>query len=154
MKNAMTYYEKFSQNFTLEIQFHRKNTAFQCYWWKYQNTDIWLNFQLKLKWKILKHFARTKHWAAFRKLFSPPHQIKASYEKIYRNIQTVAFPVFQGCSCRSSRNDAVQIFLLRPTTNMFAGKSLKCCGIIFFTMLSELRFVKWARFCEGNCIVK
>ena len=29
-----------------------------------------------------------------------------------------------------------------------------CSRSIFFTMLSELRFVKWVRFFERNCIVK
>ena len=29
-----------------------------------------------------------------------------------------------------------------------------CCGSIFYIMLSELRFVKWLRFFERNCIVK
>ena len=67
--------------------------------------------------------------------------------EIHRIIQIFSFPVFWKCSSRAFRNGAVQIFFLIPTRNMFVGKFVKwvsfglCCGSIFSTMLSDLRFV-------------
>ena len=64
----MTFYEKFSHSVILETQIFWKISAFQCYWWKCQNVEIYLNFhKFQLKWKTLKHFTRPKQWAAFMK---------------------------------------------------------------------------------------
>ena len=50
-----------------------KISAFQCYWWKYQNAEIWLNFKkFQLKGKVWKHFTRPKQRVALRKLFRLP----------------------------------------------------------------------------------
>ena len=74
-------YEKFSHNFILEVRIFWEISVFQCYWSKYQNAGIYLNFQkFLLKWKVLKYFTRPKQRVASRKLFAPPpsHQVKAS----------------------------------------------------------------------------
>ena len=131
---------------------------------------IFKNFNFK--WNIVKHFARHKKWAALRKLFSllPTQpssdkillrlQNKYFYKEIYRNIQTFAFKVLQECSYWASRKGAVQIFFLTPNRNMSAGKCVKSKRFlavlrsILLPMSSELRFVKWVRFFERNCIVK
>ena len=54
------------------------------------------------------------------------------------------------------------MFFLTPERNMFAGIFVKserlffwlCCQSMLFSMSSELRFIKWVRFYELNCIVK
>ena len=101
--------------------------------WQYYSEQK--NFEkFQLIWKIVKHFTRTKQWAALRKLFSlsppriPPHRIllrlcnKHFHKEIYRNIQKFAFKVLQESSCWSSGNCAVQIFFLTPNRNIFVGK--------------------------------
>ena len=101
-----------------------------------------LNFQKrKFKWNIIKHFTRSKQWAALRKLLSldPPLILpdkillrlwnKDFLKEIYRNIQTFAFKVLEECSSWVSRNGPLQIFFLTPNRNMFARK-----------------FIKWERF--------
>ena len=35
----VTSYEKFNHNLTIEVQILWKDLAFQCYWWKYRNTE-------------------------------------------------------------------------------------------------------------------
>ena len=97
-----------------------------------------MNFQkFQVKWKIAKHFARTKQRAASVKLFSlPPSHLpldkillrlwnKNFLKEIYRNIQTFALKVFQECSSWASRNGAVQIIFLTLNRNMLAGKFVK-----------------------------
>ena len=128
-------------------------------------SKCWKNFQkFQLKWKFLKDFTRPKQRTVLKKLFSPSTDksflclwSKNFLTEIYRNIQTFAFHVLRECSFWVPRNRAVQ-FSLTPTKNMFAGKFLKwiwlCCWSIFFIMLSEVRFLKWVRFFECNCIVK
>ena len=81
--------------------------------------------------------------------------------EIFRNIQIFAFQVLQECSSRSSRNGAVQMLFLTPSRKMFAGTFFYYIlnfwlfyKSLFFTMLSEFRFVKRVRFFEGNCVVK
>ena len=72
--DKVTFYEKFSHSHTLEIQIVWKSSSLQCYWWKYWNAEMYLNFKnFQLKWTILKHiFTGPKQWAIFWKLFSPP----------------------------------------------------------------------------------
>ena len=79
--------------------------------------------------------------------------------EIYRNIQTFAFQVIWEYSSWACRNGAVQMVFVTPTKSMLAGKFLKVgkvfgCVTGVFIMISELRFVKWVRFFEWNCIVK
>ena len=78
---------------------------------------------------------------------------------MYRNIQTFAFKVLQECISWKSRNGVVQIFFLTAHKNMIAGKFVKSgfwlyFGSILFSMSNKLRFVKWVRFFQRNCIVK
>ena len=85
---------------------------------------------------------------------------KKSLMEIYRIIQTFAFKMLQECSSWASRNGVVQMFFLTPNRSVFAGKFLKSERLLavlrkhIFSTSSELRFVKWVRFFEGNCIVK
>ena len=87
-----------------------------------------MNFQqFQIKWKIVKHFARPKQWATFRKLYSlppfhpPPDKTllhlwnKSFLKEIFRNIQTFAFKVLQECNSWTSRNGAVQYFFWHQT---------------------------------------
>ena len=96
--------------------------------------------------------------SVWRKLFSaPPNKRflrfwnKKILTGIYWNAQTFAFQVLRECNSWASRNGAVQMFFLEPIRNMFF---LLCWVSIFFITLSELRFVKWMRFFEWNCIIK
>ena len=131
-----------------------------------------LNFRkLQLEGKIVKHFMRPKQRAALKKFFrlppthSPPDKIllrlwsKNFLIDIYRNIQIFAFKVLQGCSSWASRNGAVQMFLLKPNRNMFAGKVKKVFASVarayYFqcqVKIWMLRFVKQVRFLELNCL--
>ena len=80
----LTSYDKCSHNLTIEVQT----------FWKISANFIDRGFQkFQLKWKILKHFARPKQWAVFRKLFSIPSDKnllrlwnKSFFTKIYRYI--------------------------------------------------------------------
>ena len=57
----VTFYEKFSHNLNLNIT---HISSFQCYKWKYQHSEKYLNFKkIRLKWKIVKHFTRPKQRA-------------------------------------------------------------------------------------------
>ena len=101
--------------------------------------------QFQLKWKNLKHLTSSKQRSVWRKLFSSPTDNsflrllnKTFRTEIYRNIQTLAVQVLRE-----------SFFWHQPETFFWL-----CCGSIFFIMLSELRFVKWVRFFERNCIVK
>ena len=119
--------------------------------------------KFQLKWKILKHFMRPEQQrGALRKLFSlPPDKswTKISlqrYAGIYRHLLSKCFEnaVFECLEMVQFR-----CFFLTATRNMFAGKLVRSFlavlqEYIFFKMLSELRFVKWLRFFEQNCIVK
>ena len=81
-------------------------------------------------------------------------------KEIYWNIQTLAFKVLQECSYWASRNDVIQFFFWHQVKtclleNLWSGKGFwLCCGSILFSMPSEYRIVKWARFFERNFIVK
>ena len=94
-----------------------------------------MNFEkFQLKWKIVKHFTRSKQRAALRKLFSLPQSPipsdkillhlwnKIFFREIYRNIQTFAFKVLKESSSWASGNGAVQMIFLTPNRNIFAGK--------------------------------
>ena len=80
--------------------------------------------------------------------------------EIYRNIQTFAFRVLQKCSSFASRNGAAQMFFWHQAEtclleNLWSQKGFwPCCGRILFSMSCELRFLKWVRSFERNCIVK
>ena len=91
-----------SHSLTLEVQIAWEISAFQCCRWKYRNAEKLLNFQkFQLKWKIVKHFTRSKQHAALRKLLSlhplliPPAKILLRlwkniflrrYTEIYRHL--------------------------------------------------------------------
>ena len=68
-----------------------------------------------------------------------------------REYKDIFFEVLRECTTWTSRDGAVQIFFSETNHKYFCRKMCKmsvfwlCCGIILFTMLSELRFVKWAR---------
>ena len=64
------------------------------------------------------------------------------------------------CSSWVSRNGAVQCFFWHKTEK-YKVESLQrekgfwlCCGGILYSISSELKFVKWLRFLQRNCIVK
>ena len=130
-----------------ESDFLWEMLEFECYWWKYQNSEILLNFQnFQLKWKILKHFTRPKQRAAFRKLFSPPPD-KIYIRRctgIYRHLLFQCFAnavsrFLEMMKCKffsntNQKNVCLKIFK--------ASRFCLCCGSIFFTLLSKLRFVK------------
>ena len=99
---------------------------------------------------------RSKQRATLGKSFcvnpNDPPLDKVLLREIYRHFLST-FPW-------ASRNGAVQMFFLTSSRNMFAGKILSqkgfwlyCRSVSFWTP-SELRFVKWVRFFERNCIVK
>ena len=84
--------------------------------------------KISIKMKYCKAFTRPKQRAALRKLISLPqptaHQVK-SYFDLGTNIflprcteQTFAFKVLQECIYWSSRNGAVQMFLLKLNRNL------------------------------------
>ena len=96
MRNLTTI-QNCMENFSVLILHYR---------WNYKNAEKWLNFK-KFQWKIVKHFARVKQRAAFRKLFSlspthPPNQIKSYYSLeqkfYYGDIQKYIDTYFQGGS--------------------------------------------------------
>ena len=108
------------------------------------------------KWKIVKHFTRPKQQAALKKLFSLPpsqplltHQVKSYFFfgiKFFLpryTEQPFAFKVIQECISWASRKGAVQIFFLKLSKNMFAGKFVKSEG--FLAMLREpiIFNIKW-----------
>ena len=111
------------------------------------------NFQkFQLKWNIVKHFARSKQWAAL-KTFSlpqahpPPDRTFSEkyffFKEIYRNIQTFAFKVLQECSCWAPKNGVVQIFFLARKRNMFAGNFVKSERFLFAFREHIIFTVKW-----------
>ena len=101
-----------------------------------------------------------------------PNQIKCYYvsgtriflqrcTEIYRYIEKyTAFKVLQECSSWASRNDTVQMFFWHQTEkcwpeNLSSEKGLWLrCESILFSVSSELRFLRWVRFFERNCVVK
>ena len=125
----------------------------------------------QLKRKIVKYFARSKQRAALRKLFSlphpTPHQIKPYYVfgikiflrryiEIYRHLLSICFK-----NTVLGRQEMVLNKYFSDTKQKHVcWKFVKSenfwprCGSILFSMSSELRFVKWVRFFEQNCIVK
>ena len=132
--------------------------------------NSWISKKFKLKWTVLKHF---KQWTALRKLFSPlpppsppavesflRHWNKNFLTEIYSNIKTLAFNYFENAVLWVL--EMVQrkcFFWYQPKTclleNWLSERGfLLCCGSIFFALLNEMRFVKWVRFFEQNCIVK
>ena len=58
------------------------------------------------------------------------------------NIQKIAFQVLRECSSWVPRNGAVQMSCL-PEKCKVSKVFWLCCASIFFTMLIELRFLKW-----------
>ena len=109
--------------------------------------NSWISKKFKLKRTILKHF---KQWATLRKLFSPPpdksflrHWNKNFLTEIYSNIQTPAFQVLRKSNSLVFRYGAVQMLLLTPTRNMFAGKLVK--WVRFFAVFREyiFRIIEW-----------
>ena len=131
-----------SHSITLEVQIAWEISAFQCCRWKYRNAEKLLNFQkFQLKWKILKHFTRSKKQAALSKLLSlhPPLIPQAKillrlwkniflrrYTEIYRHLLSKWLKnAALGCQ------EMVKCKFFFPDThrNSFAGK-----------------FVKWERF--------
>ena len=126
----------------------------------------------QLEWKIVTHFTRSKQRAALRELFIPyspnipPNKILlrlwnkyflGSYSEIYRHLlsnwfENAVFSVRKWCSW---------IFFSDTKQKHVYWKSWKvkkvfwlCFRGILFSMSNELRFVKWVRFFERNCIVK
>ena len=62
--------------------------------------------------------------------------------------------MLQECYSWALRNGAAQLFF-QPNKNTFSGKFVKWERFLaVFSMWSELRFVKWMRFFERNCIIK
>ena len=128
-----------------------------------------MNFQkFHLKWKIVKHFARSKQWVTLRKLSSLPPSLpsqdktllrrwnKSFLKEIFRNVQAFAFKVLQECSSWASRNGACNIF----SDTKQKHDCWKICevrnifGCVARALSSELRFVNWVTLSERNCIVK
>ena len=103
--------------------------------------------KISIKMKNCKTSYKVHTASLLRKLFSlvpthPPSDIillrlwnKNFLTEIYRNMQTFAFKVLQKCSSWASRNDAVQMFFLTPSRNIFAGKFLM--SERFLTVLRE-----------------
>ena len=161
----MTSCEKFSHNLTLEVQIVWKISVFQCYWWKkYRNAEKFPKISIKVKnfttFYEAQIASRLKRITQAPSLPFPPDKSFLRLwntdflTEIYKNIQAFAFQVFRESSSWTSRNSAVQIFLLTWTRNVFPGKFVKwvrflvwlfCWGSIFFTMLSEWKFVKWVK---------
>ena len=128
---------------------------------------------LKISMKIrnCKTFSEPKRRATLRKSFCvTPNDPsldkillrlwnKISLTGIYRNIQTFAFKELEECSSWASRNGAVQMFFWHQTETCLLEKFLSqkgfwlYCGSMLLSTPSELRFVKWVRFFERNCIV-
>ena len=114
--------------------------------------------------KMLKNIWISKNFNCFK--ISPDKRSLRLWNKyflteIYKIYKTFAFQVLWKCSSWASRYGAVQMFFLTPTKNMFLGKFVKWVRFlavlreyIFYNVLKELRFVKWVRLSEQNCIVK
>ena len=93
-----------------------------------------------------------------------PHPIKFYYlsgTKIsLRRYGEIHRYLLQECSCWASRDSAVQFFFWHQTEapSMENLQSQKvfwlCCESMLFSMSIELRFAKWLRFFEQNCIIK
>ena len=95
-----------------------------------------------------------------------PHQINAtSLQQVfsYGDIQKYTEISFQNASTKQFmrvKKWRRANFFLTINRNMFAWKFVKsesfwhCCGSILSSMSCELKFVKWVRFFEWNCIVK
>ena len=112
--------------------------------WKYQNA------KQKLKIQKFKTFYKSQAAICLMEIIQPSHQIKAPYVS-WTNAQEYTDMCFPSAP-RIGRLEMVQcqcFFWHQPKTFFWLR-----CGSIFFIMLSELRFVKWVRFFERNCIVK
>ena len=142
----VNFYEKFSHSLTLETQTVWEILVFQCCWWKYQNAEIYLNFQkVQLKWKIWQD----PNSELPSRSYQPTNRYKLLTET-YRNIQAYPFAVFRECSSCGGHGEMVQhnFFLTPANQKHVAGKFVKWvgiwlyCGGILFTMLNESRFVK------------
>ena len=113
----MTFYEKFSQNLTLEVQIVWKISAFQCYK---------INEFPKISIKMIncKAFYKAQTASCLKGNHSsfPSLRLwnKNFLTEINRNIRTFTFKVLQGCTSWASRNGAVQMFFLTTNRNMFA----------------------------------
>ena len=108
-----------------------------------------------LKMEILKHFTRSKHPVALRKLFRPPPDKislrlwdKSFLIEIYMKNIDIAFKVLPECSSCASGNDVAQKFFQTPTRNMFAGKFVK--WVKFLAVLWQYIFynVEWVENCK------
>ena len=98
MVNLFLYWEKVTI-LSLKSKLFGKFSAFQCYWWKYQNAKKQFKYKkFQLKWEILKDFTMPKQQqASLRKSFSlPPGKswTKVSlrrYAGIYRHLLPKCF---------------------------------------------------------------
>ena len=125
-----------------------------------------MNFQkLQLKWKIPKHFARPKQRCALRKLFSLPHPTSHQITPYYLNFlkelcRQLLSNCFKNAVLRRQEMAQCKYFFWHQTEtclleNLESQKGFWLrCGSILFSMSSELKFIKWMRFFERNCIVK
>ena len=127
----------------------------------------WKTVDFPFKMKIAKTFCEAQPTSRVKEFISSPTrqkfpkslEQKFSYGDIQEYIDS-CFQLLRECSVWKSRNAAVQMFFLRSTGNMYTRnfvewvRFLAVCSSIFFTIMSELRFVKWARFFEQNCLVK
>ena len=106
--------------------------------------------------KIIKHFTRPKQRATLRKLFC----LTTNHPQLDKILLRLWNKKFLMEIYIDSQSASRMQFLGVKNRNMFAGKFLSqkgfwlCCGSILFSTSSELRFVKWVRLFEPNCIVK
>ena len=174
-------YEKFSNRLIAEERIVWKISVFYCYRWKYSNCWKIVEFlRISIKIKNYKTFYEAQTANRLKKIEetvqSPPPPIspdkillfllflwnKHFLREIHRNIQKYALKVLQDCISWASRNGAVQMSFVTSSRhqtclqgNLWSEKGFwHFFGSILFSMWSELRFVKWVRFFEQNCIVK
>ena len=123
--------------------------------------------KILIKMKILKHFTRPNSEQP-EENYSASHQIKVSHISGTKIFSLIFTGIYKHLLSKCLEN-AVLGRLERVQWKCFFWHTTEACLLenlqaeegfwlfcrsIFFTILSELRFVKWVRFFELNCIVK
>ena len=157
--DKLTSEAKFSHNLTVEVQ----NFSVSI-----------LLMEVSKRWKIVeatKISIKMKNFKTFyeaQTAIKAPHQIRGSnisgtkiflrrFTGIYRHLLSNGLK-----NAILGRLEMVQckcFFWQKPEpcllVSLWSEKDFwLCCGNTFFEMLSELRFVKWLRFFDRNCIAK
>ena len=119
-----------------------------------------------IKKKNCKDSTRHKQWVTLKEIILP---LQARYNLTtslgqkfsYKDIQKSTDVCFQSASRMQFLGVKKWLFFFRHQTEKCWLENLQteisfwlCCESILFSILNELRFLKWVRFFERNCIVK